>query len=52
MGNSRDLEDYMHELLDASNPRVKVFINELLSRWRQLQCSNSVNKDGDVSITV
>ena len=41
MGDARDLEDYMNELLDASNPQTKVFIKELLVKWREAKCRGS-----------
>ncbi|XP_021358505.1 activating signal cointegrator 1-like isoform X2 [Mizuhopecten yessoensis] len=31
---AEDLEEYMHELLGDSNPKVLAFIKELLVRWR------------------
>jgi len=52
MGNARDLEEYMNELLDQSDPRTKVFVDELLNRWRDSQCMNTSSKKYMVSINI
>ncbi|XP_033116163.1 activating signal cointegrator 1-like [Anneissia japonica] len=37
MESGMDLEDYLHDLLDTSNPKHKTFIRELLRRWKKLK---------------
>ena len=32
--NEKDVEEYMYELLDKSEPRNRRFVKELLQRWK------------------
>lgn len=34
IGNAGEIQEYMLELLDGSDPRVRTFISQLIQKWR------------------
>lgn len=46
--NKKDLEEYMYELLDKSNPKNRKFVDELLRRWKQPERQVSVPQEATV----